>query len=128
MSDCYGFHYTSLKLAERRQRLEKWFQFKCQCVACGNKYPIMANLDSKLSQNNLDLLKSLLEKFQYSLKQDEVIMLKSLKLYSTMFSGKEESGFQHQIPGDNGNIHCVKTPQSLGGRQSRAYLCSLGCL
>ena len=72
ISDCYGFHYTSLKMAERKQRLEKWFKFLCQCDACANKYPIMANLDSKLSQNNLDLLKSLLEKFQHSLKQDEV--------------------------------------------------------
>ena len=83
MTDCYGFHYSSLNKEERRKRIAKWFNFQveiffisnpnhlplqCNCSACGRNFPVMSNLTSKLSQKSLEFLKDLLEKFQWALK------------------------------------------------------------
>ena len=71
VTDCYGFHYTSLPCAERRARLERWFRFRCECCACAGGYPVMGQLGSALSQTSLDTLKTLLEKFQWALKNGQ---------------------------------------------------------
>jgi len=68
VTDCYGFHYSSLNKEERRKRIAKWFNFQCNCSACGRNFPVMSNLTSKLSQKSLEFLKDLLEKFQWALK------------------------------------------------------------
>eukprot|EP00090_Calanus_glacialis_P007248 TRINITY_DN15692_c0_g1_i1.p1 TRINITY_DN15692_c0_g1~~TRINITY_DN15692_c0_g1_i1.p1 ORF type:complete len:671 (-),score=156.98 TRINITY_DN15692_c0_g1_i1:49-2061(-) len=68
VTDCYGFHYTSLSKAERQRRIKKWFNFECHCLACSKNFPVMANLTNKMSQKTLESLKDLLEKFQWALK------------------------------------------------------------
>ena len=80
ISDCYGFHYTSLERDLRRQRLEKWFSFRCSCVACGLSYPTMSTLTSNLAQKTHDQLKTLLEKFQWALKNGEVKFLQGVPI------------------------------------------------
>ena len=40
------------------------------------EYPVMSKLSSKLDQKTLDMLKTLLEKFQWALKNGEVKQLK----------------------------------------------------
>ena len=72
ISDCYGFHYTSLPLTQRRQRLEKWFRFRCGCEACMKQYPVMASLTTSLKQRQHQDLRTLLEKFHWSLQHGEV--------------------------------------------------------
>merc|ERR1711936_139209 len=72
LTDCYGFHYTSLDKGERQKRIQKWFNFQCNCKACSNDFPVMANLTNKLAQKHLESLKDLLEKFQWSLKNNHL--------------------------------------------------------
>jgi hypothetical protein len=68
ISDCYGFHYTSLARRERRTRLAKWFKFQvlegfpnapfqCECIACTSNFPAMAGLTNRLGQGTLELIK-----------------------------------------------------------------------
>ena len=72
LTDCYGFHYTSLGLAERRRRLEKWFNFTCGCVACKESYPVMDSLTNRLASHSMDQLRHLLDNFQTALGNNEV--------------------------------------------------------
>ena len=72
LTDCYGFHYTSLGLTERRRRLKKWFNFSCCCVACQESFPVMDRLSNKLTKTTMDQLRHLLEKFQSALKDNQV--------------------------------------------------------
>ena len=72
ISDCYGFHYTSLARPERQRRLSKWFNFQCSCQACQLDYPVMERLSNKLAKHTMDKLKALLEKFQQALKDKQV--------------------------------------------------------
>ena len=72
ITDCYGFHYTSLGLAERRRRLEKWFNFTCGCVACKESYPVMDSLTNRLASHSMDQLRHLLDNFQTALGNNEV--------------------------------------------------------
>lgn len=88
VSDCYGFHYTGLAREERRKRIAKWFNFQCCCPACSGQFPTMAGLTDRLGQKNLDLLKELLQKFQWSLKEGKT--KKSLDM-STQYLDKLRS-------------------------------------
>ena len=77
ISDCYGFHYTSLARPERQRRLSKWFNFQCSCQACQLDYPVMERLSNKLAKHTMDKLRALLEKFQQALKDKKVCELLS---------------------------------------------------
>ena len=71
ISDCYGFHYTSLPRPERQRRLSKWFNFQCCCVACELHYPAMQGLSNSLTQHTRDKLRAILEHFQQALKDNK---------------------------------------------------------
>ena len=72
ISDCYGFHYTSLPRPERQRRLSKWFNFQCGCEACQRNYPVMEGLSNNLCKHSMNKLRAVLEKFQQALKDNKV--------------------------------------------------------
>lgn len=85
ISDCYGFHYTSLHEKERKRRIKRWYNFECTCEACSNHFPTMANLHSSCNKQVAELM----EEARKQLESNNLSCISSAAKYLSTLSDME---------------------------------------
>ncbi|XP_023324175.1 SET and MYND domain-containing protein 4 isoform X1 [Eurytemora carolleeae] len=88
ISDCYGFHYTSLETKERKRRIKRWYNFDCKCTACTLNYPVLAGLESTTSKQ----VKELMERVRKQLETKNPACLQSTIQFLSLL---QEKNFKH---------------------------------
>jgi len=72
VSDCYGMHHLGTGIEERKQTIERGFLFNCKCQACVDNWPLLHELEMRLTPAEMGKLGNLLSKYQTNFREHKL--------------------------------------------------------
>jgi len=72
VSDCYGMHHLGTRVDERTQTIERGFLFSCKCQACVDNWPLLHELEMRLTPAEMGKLGNLLSKYQTNFREHKL--------------------------------------------------------